>query len=254
MKTNISELNPFGPDRYGFLWEVLSKNSKGIHLDYGAYDGRVIKTLVVSNVVEEAVGVDLNAEIVKEFFATMPDNASLVSIEKPIRLSYPDNYFDSVSILDVIEHVYDQKYVLNEIYRVLKPQGLIVVTVPKKHVFSWLDMGNYKFVFPGIHRFFYEMKHSKEEYEKRYSKSKDGLFGDVEAEKMWHQHFSEFELSQLLEECGFTTINVDGSGLFLRPLSITKYFLSPLRKILNSIIEIDAKHFESTNLFCAAQK
>jgi len=44
--------------------------------------------------------------------------------------------FDVVTVLDVVEHVQEDKAVLKEIWRVLKPNGMIVVTVPA-YQFLW---------------------------------------------------------------------------------------------------------------------
>jgi methionine biosynthesis protein MetW len=50
-------------------------------------------------------------------------------------LTYADAIFDLVTALDVIEHNQDDLSILREAYRVLKPGGHIVVTVP---AFMWL--------------------------------------------------------------------------------------------------------------------
>lgn len=42
----------------------------------------------------------------------------------------PKNKFDVVSILEVLEHVYDPKKVLKSIHRVLKNDGLLIIVVP----------------------------------------------------------------------------------------------------------------------------
>jgi SAM-dependent methyltransferase len=50
-------------------------------------------------------------------------------------LAYEDASFDVVTALDVIEHNQDDAAILREVYRVLKPGGYAVVTVP---AFMWL--------------------------------------------------------------------------------------------------------------------
>ena len=268
MKIKIQQNNPFGCDRYGFLWQILAKYNDGhgsrcVHLDYGAYDGAVIAVLAKSGVVGEGVGLDVNADIVEKFKTTLPHNVRLETLSngqrtedrgQKIRLPYPDEHFDSACILDVIEHIHDQSNLLKEIHRVLRKDGCFVVTVPKKHIFSFLDAGNFKFYFPRLHRFFYETKHSKEEYRVRYVECKNGLFGDIEKEKMWHQHFSTKELGDLLEKYGFCIVHMDGSGLFMRPLSILKYLLPGTNKVFDWLISFDSRLFSSSNLFCEAKK
>lgn len=46
------------------------------------------------------------------------------------QMPYPDSYFDLVVAFDVLEHIEDDGRVISEIYRVLKPTGYFVFTVP----------------------------------------------------------------------------------------------------------------------------
>jgi SAM-dependent methyltransferase len=48
-------------------------------------------------------------------------------------LAFPGNYFDSILCTQVLEHVYEHDKMMSEIYRVLKPGGTIILTVP----FAW---------------------------------------------------------------------------------------------------------------------
>jgi SAM-dependent methyltransferase len=46
------------------------------------------------------------------------------------RLSFPDERFDVLLTLEVLEHIPDYQAALNEAYRVLRPGGLLVLSVP----------------------------------------------------------------------------------------------------------------------------
>src|SRR5207302_3486746 len=50
-------------------------------------------------------------------------------------LPYPDVSFEVVACLDVLEHVGDVETVLMEVYRVLKPGGIVLTTVPNRRAF-----------------------------------------------------------------------------------------------------------------------
>lgn len=49
-----------------------------------------------------------------------------------IRLPYRDKSFDFVSALDILEHVKDDKQAISEISRILKKEGLVMITVPHR--------------------------------------------------------------------------------------------------------------------------
>jgi len=225
----------------------------GRHLDFGAYDGATLKGLAESGVISEGVGVDVNRQVV-ENATDLPSNVTLRLIEKSSELPFEADSFDSCSILDVVEHIHDQESVLKELNRVLKPEGRLIVTVPRKHVFSFLDIGNFKFMFPRLHRIAYSLKHSKEQYQTRYVECANGLFGDVEVEKMWPQHFSQSEMTGLLRNCGFEPDSWDGSGLFTRPLLMLRLICPVTDVPVRKTIEGDFKKFHSMNLFCSATK
>lgn len=181
----------------------------------------------------------------------------IIKIGEAAQLPFDDASFDSVTVLDVLEHVYEQAELLVELNRVLKDGGKLVVTVPGWHLFSFLDMGNFKFRFPRLHRWYYCLKHSREEYEYRYVSNPDGLIGDISARRRWHEHFSRPRLQELLAEAGFNVIDFDGTGFFGRVISNTRYFIrwwKSANKAFSRLQNLDAKLFESTHLFCIAEK
>jgi len=58
------------------------------------------------------------------------------------RLPYPDARFDAVVMLDVLEHVADERAAVAEIARVLRPGGLVIVSVPHTGWLRWADSLN----------------------------------------------------------------------------------------------------------------
>lgn len=46
------------------------------------------------------------------------------------KLPYKDNFFDVVSCMDVVEHIENEEKAIKEIFRVLKPGGKLLLTVP----------------------------------------------------------------------------------------------------------------------------
>lgn len=53
-------------------------------------------------------------------------------------IPFPDEYFDAVFMLDVLEHVRDEERAFAEIYRVLKDGGIVVISVP---AYPWVWSG-----------------------------------------------------------------------------------------------------------------
>lgn len=52
-------------------------------------------------------------------------------------IPFDDNYFDSVLSSEVFEHIFNLPEIINELYRVLKPGGYLLVTLP----FAWDEHG-----------------------------------------------------------------------------------------------------------------
>ena len=254
MHTRLSQANPYGHDRYGFAWEHIPAN-KNAHLDFGCHDGKFMQTLKAKHI-GRLVGVDISKAAVEEGRRLYPE-LEFIHISQTAPLSFADETFDSITLLDVLEHVSEQTELLKELHRVLKHDGKLMVTVPGRHFFSFLDMGNFKFVFPKLHRWYYCFTHSKEEYEHRYVSNPENLIGDISAHKAWHEHFKRRKLQTLLEQCGFSVIEFDGSGFFGRLYHNIRYFFrwaKPIDAFFDGMNKLDARLFESTHLFCLAEK
>lgn len=55
------------------------------------------------------------------------------------RLPFPDDYFDSVILSEILEHVDDDLAGLREVRRILKPGGVVAITVPNANYPFWWD-------------------------------------------------------------------------------------------------------------------
>ncbi len=87
------------------------------------------------------VALDRNAEEIREvatWFAAMaeageaPEGATATAMEgDALALPFPDDSFDVVIISEVMEHIPDDRGVLAEMVRVLRPGGRLAVTVPR---------------------------------------------------------------------------------------------------------------------------
>jgi SAM-dependent methyltransferase len=254
VRTKITADNPYGHDRYGFAWEHVPAGGTA-HLDFGCGDGRFLAALTGKGI-ERRVGVDVSRDRVVQAMEHA-SGLEIVHIHQTVPLPFAEKAFSSISLLDVLEHVDEQGPLLNELNRILQDEGILIVTVPGRHVFSFLDMGNLKFRFPRLHHWYYCRRYSHDAYERRYTADPDGLVGDVSAKKRWHEHFSRDKLEHLLNRNGFPVVAFDGAGFFMRILKMAEMSLGrlgPLRSVVRKVMARDARRFESANVFCVARK
>lgn len=78
------------------------------------------------------------------------ENCSYTVVDLNDKWPLPDNKYDLVYSLEVIEHIENPRHFFREITRIVKPDGFIFITTPNNlNFFSKLF-----FLFTGIHRFF----------------------------------------------------------------------------------------------------
>ncbi len=102
---------------------TLELIKEGTVLDVGCGDGLLLKLLREQGII--ASGVDISSEAVAQC-----QKAGFTALEHSLDdpLPFPDNAFDTVTLLDVLEHVYDPLSVLTEARRVAKLR--VIVGVP----------------------------------------------------------------------------------------------------------------------------
>lgn len=241
---------------WGYLYASIKSDEIpiGRHLDYGAHDGSLINILANDGLVSSAVGLELSSAAIAKA-KNLNKNIELIKIESRPKIAGKYGLFNSASIIGVLEHIVDQDYILQELHGSLEDNGFLLVAVPGQHLFSFLDMGNWKFVFPFLHKLVFERRLGKEMYHRIYVDNPEGLIGDVEKAKGWHQHFSKKELSDIVVRNGFEIVKLDGAGYFYRLLWNIRYFLpKPLKRPFDYLIKLDMSLFSSAELWILAKK
>lgn len=119
-------------------------------LDVGCADGTYTMPLAEHFTQVDAVDIepgrldDFHARLAQEPTLASKINVTMMSAEE---LSFPDNTFDAVSTIEVLEHVQDLDAALSEIHRVLLPGGSFLITSPNR----WFPFETHGFVV-GRHR------------------------------------------------------------------------------------------------------
>ncbi|MCR9277572.1 MAG: class I SAM-dependent methyltransferase [Pseudomonadaceae bacterium] len=105
-------------------------------LDVGCGEGRHTISAALEEEID-AYGIDLRlvdlatTNVRWADFATDAPGALLVTRASGFALPFADDSFDRVICSEVLEHIHDFESVLKEIDRVLKPNGLFAVSVPR---------------------------------------------------------------------------------------------------------------------------
>lgn len=107
------------------------KSKKGLKiLDAGCGTGALMNEVCLFG---EVYGLDFSVNALNFCKERGEQNLTLGSIDK---VPFPDNYFDVVLALDVLEHIKDDNEAILEVKRVLKKDGLAIFFVPA-NMFLW---------------------------------------------------------------------------------------------------------------------
>ncbi len=179
-------------------------------VDIGCSNRPLIKLLQLKS--ENVISVDTNIDALKALDNQNP-NTTLIQA-KAENLPLQSNFADAVLLLDVLDHTQDDKMVISEAWRILKPSGLLILSVPYK--------GLFRFLAPEI----LSLKIKSKTY------------------YPYHKHYSFTDLRRLLFRL-FKIEDKHYGGLFLSPITFglnnfcLKHFKLDLSKFLNKVGDID---------------
>jgi ubiquinone/menaquinone biosynthesis C-methylase UbiE len=120
------------------LREVASLPVKGRLLDVGGGTGRVAAAIL--DLVDEVVVADVSFGMLKETqraaTSTSPSAGLWPVCGGSESLPFADNSFERVIMVDALHHVFNQAASAREMFRLLKPGGLLVIEEPDIRTFG----------------------------------------------------------------------------------------------------------------------
>lgn len=121
--------------RQQVVLDLLSPDPGELILDIGCGNGRDLRTYLKKNV--RAVGLDFSLGMLKDAQKEIEregyGHRTLLSQGDATILPFANNVFTKVACSEVIEHIPGYERIFLDIYRVLKPGGMFVITTPNMH-------------------------------------------------------------------------------------------------------------------------
>ncbi len=126
-------------NRINFIIKNIGSGSRVLNVGCG--DGYVDRFL--KKKFKKVYSIDINKSDLKIAKSINPEKNVIYKEESASNLPFKNDFFDAVVCTELIEHIPDDKKVIKEIYRVLKKNGRLMLTIPhKKYNFSY-DPINY---------------------------------------------------------------------------------------------------------------
>lgn len=99
-------------------------------LDAGCGEGHLLEELHKRNPSNHYYGVDATEVAIQKARQRSPfATCDLMDLSA---LTFEDNFFDVITITEVLEHIYDYQSVINELKRVLTRNGILIITFPNE--------------------------------------------------------------------------------------------------------------------------
>lgn len=183
-------------------------------LDAGCASGYATRHF--ARLVESAAGIDVDPNDIERARRSHPGiDFRCAPLE---RIPHPDEAFDVVVCLDVLEHVEDERAAVGELLRVVRPGGTLILSTPHRGAFGFLDPMS---VAQRLSKLLERVAPAAlRRWRSRAAKAPDGrTWWEAEPE---HRHYREGDLRRLLDASGwagrYEVVRAFRGGLVAYPL------------------------------------
>jgi SAM-dependent methyltransferase len=186
--------------------DIIPFRGEGRILDVGCGPGKVLRVLREQG--WDAYGVDFSSVAV-EYARSM--HGLNVTLGDLFEAAYKDTFFDVVLFNHALEHMYNPVETLREVYRILKPGGLLLINIPNAGSFEARVFGKWWVQWDVPRHLF---------------------------------HFTKETMARLLARTGFRLAEIkDGVG--------TSFFLGSIDYIYKYVLQINGRHGKFMRHFVA---
>lgn len=175
-------------------------------LDIGCNVGELLRGVREGYPGIRLFGIEINRVALVKARQTLPD--ACLCLAGADVLPFANASFDCVTCIEVLEHIppEQRKRSLEEMRRVLRSGGRLILRVPHAGMFAFLDSNNFRFRMPKLYRAILKQG------------LRDPGYARGSEDIVWHHHFTRKELEELLGD-GWELESSRTGGLFLFPLS-----------------------------------
>lgn len=150
----------------------------------------------------EVVGLDNDPKILEQAKRWASEKENVKFIQGDVtNLPFENESFDEIILSEVLEHIPDDRRALSEMYRVLRKDGILGITVPNH---------NYPFLWDPLNWF-------REHLGLGHFSPRSGFFGGI-----WATHLRLYyptEIQKLVEEAGFKIEKIEGLTHYCLPFN-----------------------------------
>ena len=179
---------------------------------------------------DRVYGLDPTKSLVEVATNRYPD---IVFVENELeKTPFETEFFDAIVSCDTLEHVRDEIACLNEMFRILKPGGVLVITTPHKGLFGFMDPGNsiqymeyfVKKNLSYVYRLAYRIRKGESPETVEYVKP-------IYEHDTTHRHYSLYDFLNMLNKSSFKDnyelVQTFRSGLFIGVFTLNlEFYLS----------------------------